>query len=76
MADEKKLFGPDPIGEYARFLAAWLLCERQGFCDRAGGEEFQRILREWLKADRPRKLQAFIRKRANLAPHDDQEPPG
>ncbi len=51
-----------------RFDAEWERLSAYGKCDAIGGGEYRRVLREWLLADEPVDIYAFIVTRANVGP--------
>jgi hypothetical protein len=54
----------------------WRTYERlsqEGACDSPGGAEYERVREEWLAAEQPADVEAFIRSRAN-ADADGSEP--
>jgi hypothetical protein len=52
------------------FWAAYEQLSASGWCDGAGGAEYDRVREEWEKAGRPEDVDAFIRRRANVGPFD------
>lgn len=46
-----------------------------GACDEPGGVEYHRVRQEWIAAGRPKDIEEFIRRRANIAPTDPSETP-
>lgn len=58
------------------FEQAWKRLARFGRCDGLGGAEYRRVLREWIEAGWPRRIENFIMLRARLAaPPAEGEPP-
>ena len=56
------------------FYAAYERLSRRGLCDSPGGAECSRVLREWNEAGQPtHHLEEFIKRRANILPHANNE---
>jgi hypothetical protein len=47
------------------FGRTWDGLARMGVCDEKGGAEFERVLKEWVEADRPSNIEEFIAARAS-----------
>lgn len=65
---------PTPMTDAERdvlFRVTYEVLSTTGACDSPGGGEYQRVREEWVAADRPEDVAAFIRDRANWTPEID-----
>lgn len=54
------------------FDRTWIRLADQAHCDSYGATEYRRVRQEWEAAGRPQAMAAFIRKRANIGPFDNE----
>ena len=58
--------------DLGHFNEVWSRLSDQGVCDGDEGAEHRRVKSEWVRSGKPADIEAFIRRRANVGPDDDE----